>query len=74
MKPIHVILTDDHQLVRSGLRQLLQEAGDMVVVAEAQDGQQLLELLPSCTVDVLVLDLSMPGLSGVELLKRLQLF
>lgn len=73
MKRIHVVLTDDHQLVRSGLRQLLLEAGGVVVVAEAEDGQQLLELLPSCTPDVLVLDLSMPGLSGVELLKRLRL-
>jgi len=73
MKPIYVVLADDHQLVRSGLRQLLLEAGDIAVVAEAEDGQQLLELLPGCTVDVLVLDLSMPGLSGVELLKRLRL-
>lgn len=72
METVYVILTDDHQLVRSGLRQLLLETGKITVVAEAADGQALLELLPGCTVDVLVLDLSMPGLSGIELLKRLQ--
>lgn len=73
MKPIDVIITDDHSIVRSGLRQLLATASDLRVVGEAADGHGLLDLLRQTSADVLLLDLSMPGLSGVDLIKRLQL-
>jgi len=73
MKTIDVILTDDHSIVRSGLRQLLTGAGDIRIVGEAADGHGLLELLRKGTADIVLLDLSMPGLSGVDLIKRLRL-
>lgn len=72
MNPIDVIITDDHSIVRSGLRQLLSTATDLRVVGEAADGHGLLGLLRQTRADVLLLDLSMPGLSGVDLIKRLQ--
>lgn len=72
MNPIDVILTDDHSIVRSGLRQLLSSAGDIRVVGEAADANALRELLRQMTPHVVLLDLSMPGLSGVDLIKRLQ--
>ncbi|HYR25372.1 MAG TPA: response regulator transcription factor [Aquabacterium sp.] len=70
MTSIEVILTDDHSIVRSGLRQLLTSAGDIRVVGEAADGHALLDLLRQSVPDVVLLDLSMPGLSGGELIKR----
>jgi len=72
MNPIHVILTDDHAIVRSGLRQLLSSAPDIRVAGEAADGHGLLALLRGTPADIVLLDLSMPGLSGVDLIKRLQ--
>ncbi len=73
MNPIDVIVTDDHSIVRSGLRQLLSSAPNLRVAGEAADGHALLELLRHTRADVVLLDLSMPGLSGVDLIKRLQL-
>lgn len=73
MKSIDVLLADDHAIVRSGLRQLLSGAADLRVVGEAQDGHDLLDRLRRTPADLVLLDLSMPGLSGVELIKRLQL-
>lgn len=73
MNPIDVIVADDHSIVRSGLRQLLAGAGDIRVVGEAAEGHGLLALLRRQRADLLLLDLSMPGLSGVDLIKRLQL-
>lgn len=73
MKSIDVLLADDHAIVRSGLRQLLSGAPDLRVVGEAQDGHELLDRLRRTPADLVLLDLSMPGLSGVELIKRLQL-
>ena len=73
MNPIDVIVTDDHSIVRSGLRQLLSSAPNLRVAGEAADGHALLELLRHTGADVVLLDLSMPGLSGVDLIKRLQL-
>ena len=69
---IRILLADDHQIVRSGLRQLLDLQPDLTVVAEASDGEEVFELLDAHTVDVLVLDLSLPKLSGMEVVRRLQ--
>ena len=66
MNPIHVILADDHSIVRSGLRQLLDSIDGLQVVGEAANGEALLEVLAGTPADILLLDLSMPGLSGVE--------
>ena len=68
---IRVALVDDHQLVRQGIRALLELDGGFQVVAEAADGEQALALLRRGGVDVLLLDLRMPRLGGIEVLRAL---
>lgn len=72
MTRIDLILADDHAIVRSGLCQLLGGAPDIRVVGEAPDGPTLLEYLRGTRADIVLLDLSMPGLSGIDLIRRLQ--
>ena len=64
---IHVLLADDHVVVRAGIRQFLEQAHDMQVVAEASNGQEACELLKQFNPDVAVLDIQMPMMSGIEL-------
>ena len=71
-KLIKVLLADDHSIVRAGLRRIIEESGEMEVVAEAADGQEAIQLVPKTTPDVAVIDISMPGLDGLEVLNRLQ--
>ena len=63
---ITVLLADDHHMVRSGIRQLLEGAGDLRVVAEAGDGEEAQALIQKHQPDVAVLDIQMPKLSGIE--------
>lgn len=70
-QPIRLILADDHTLVRAGLSALVQTLPDVVVVAEAGDGRELLELVQKENPDVVVTDISMPGLNGLEAAERL---
>lgn len=65
-----VMLVDDHALVRMGFRMLLTDAG-LQVVAEADDGEQALRDYPAVAPDVVVLDLTMPGMGGLETIRRL---
>ena len=65
-KLIQVLLADDHAVVRAGIRQFLEQAPDMVVVAEAQDGQEAKNLIAQHTPDVAVLDIQMPHASGID--------
>ncbi|WP_427911336.1 response regulator [Ramlibacter sp. MMS24-I3-19] len=67
---IRVILVDDHELVRSGLAALLAQVPDMRVVAEARDGASLLALLEHTRAEVLVCDIGMPGMDGLETIER----
>ena len=67
---IRIVIADDHTIVREGLKQLLGSAGDLQVVAEAADGHQAIERVRSEEFDVLLLDMSMPGRSGIELIKQ----
>lgn len=67
-----VLLADDHRILREGLRSLLQEEGDFEVVGEASDGPGALALARALLPDVLVADVSMPGLNGIELVRRLR--
>ncbi len=64
-----VFLADDHSIIRDGLKQILTETEDLTVVGEAANGNELLSRLQSLECDVLVLDISMPGKSGLELIK-----
>jgi DNA-binding NarL/FixJ family response regulator len=67
-----LLLVDDHALVRRGLASLLATEGRFVVVAEAGSGEQALELVPQMTPDVVILDMSLPGIDGLETLRRLR--
>jgi len=70
---IRVLLADDHQIVRDGLRRILAAQADVEVAGEAADGDQALALVRANDYDVAVLDLSMPGLAGLDLVKRVKL-
>lgn len=69
---IRVISADDHPLVRAGLKHLLAESQDIVLAAEADDGRELLEKLQQESFDVALVDMFMPGRSGIELIKQLK--
>ena len=69
---IKVLIADDHAIVRQGLKQILSEVSDMVLAGEAVDGQDALYLARTESVDVLVLDISMPGRGGFDILKELK--
>jgi DNA-binding NarL/FixJ family response regulator len=70
--PTRVLLVDDHNLVRAGVRKILETHPGFVVVGEVGDGHQALRALQESTVDVVVLDLTMPGLDGFEVLARIK--
>jgi DNA-binding NarL/FixJ family response regulator len=70
---IKVLLADDHGLVREGLRGILAKGADIEVVAEAANGDEVLALVRKQQFDLALLDLSMPGLSGIALIKRLKI-
>jgi DNA-binding NarL/FixJ family response regulator len=69
---INVLIADDHPIVRTGLRLTIDDQPDMKVVCEASNGLEVLELLKKNTVDVVTLDISMPGLSGLEVLVQIR--
>jgi len=72
LKKIRVLLTDDHPVVRSGVRTLLENAPDITVVAEAGNGLEVIPLVIQWQPDVLILDMKLPGLSGVEVAQQLK--
>ena len=67
---IRVVIADDHHLVRQGIRALLESQDDIQVVGEAKDGYEALELVEYMEPDVLVLDINMPRLEGIEAMKK----
>ncbi len=69
---ISVMLTDDHAVVRSGLRRLLEQHDTITVIAEADSGEQAYQQFGDHLPDVLVMDLSMPGMGGLEALRRIK--
>lgn len=66
---IRIVMADDHAIVREGLKRIVEKAPDIQVVGEAADGNEVLRLVRELDFDLLVLDLSMPGRSGMELIK-----
>jgi two-component system, NarL family, response regulator NreC len=66
MRKIRILLADDHQLMRTGLRLVIEQQSDLSVVGEASDGRQAVALAKSLRPDVAVMDISMPSLSGIE--------
>lgn len=72
MAPIRVILADDHVVVRIGIRNLLSRSTDISVIGEASNGVEAIQLVNELKPDVLLLDMEMPELDGVEVARRLR--
>jgi DNA-binding NarL/FixJ family response regulator len=68
---IELLLVDDHAVVREGYRRLLERRSDLHVAAEAGDAEEALQLLRTTPIDLIVLDLSLPGMGGIELTRRI---
>lgn len=68
---IRIMIVDDHAIVREGLRLILGATPDLIVVGEADDGVAALNQLAECNPDVVLVDISMPGMSGIELIGRI---
>ena len=70
--PAKIVIVDDHSIVREGLKQLLELDGDVEVIGEASDGVECLNLLKKIVPQVLLLDINMPNMNGLEVLERLK--
>ena len=70
-KPIRVVVADDHEIVRKGIAALLETVADIEVVGEARDGQEAVDLAESLRPDVILMDLVMPGMDGIEATRRI---
>lgn len=70
---IRVVIADDHHLVRQGIRALLEQSDDIEVVGEAHDGQQAVEIAQQVTPDVVVLDIGMPRLNGIQAIEKIKM-
>ena len=71
MEPISVLLADDHNLVRAGIRALVEKLPEVSVVAEAKDGREALRLVRDSNPDLVLMDIAMPGLNGLEATARI---
>ncbi|GAB4513341.1 MAG: response regulator transcription factor [Anaerolineae bacterium] len=70
--PIRVLLADDHTIVRDGLRMILEAQGDVRVVAEASDGREAVEQAQATRPDVVIIDIAMPSLNGIDATERIR--
>ena len=68
---IKVFLVDDHELVRTGIRRILEEAGDIKVVGEAPSGDEALKIIRNAEPQVVLMDVNMPGMGGIEATRSL---
>ena len=71
---IKVLLADDHSIVRAGLRRIIEESADIEVIAEADDGRNAIKFAREKSPDVAVIDISMPGLDGLEVISQLKIY
>ena len=67
---VKVIIADDHSIIREGLKQLLEMSGEIQVVGEAGDGLQCLNVLKKISADILLLDINMPNMNGLQVLEN----
>lgn len=71
---IRVLIADDHAIVRDGIKRLFSMVDDIHVVSEACDGGQVMDSVRNAKIDLVLLDISMPGISGVELINRIRMY
>ncbi|WP_332912278.1 response regulator transcription factor [Algoriphagus boritolerans] len=71
MNPTRILLADDHELVRDGIKSLLENEPEFTVVAEASDGKEALKLIGLDQPDLLIVDIRMPQMNGIEVVKNL---
>lgn len=71
MNPYRVIIVDDHAMLRQGIKRIVDESKDLEIVGEAGNGPELLEMLEDTPADMIILDISMPGIGGIELTKKM---
>ncbi len=71
MPPIKILLADDHEILREGLRRMIEKEPDMEVVGEAEDGRSVLKMARKLTPDVIVMDITMPDLNGMDATRKI---
>ena len=69
---IRIVIADDHEIVRAGLKQIISDDEDMVVLGESNNGENLIELVKKNEYDIVLLDLKMSGISGIDVIKHLR--
>lgn len=69
---VSILLADDHPIVRQGMRRLLEAESDLTVVGEAADGLETVQLVEKFRPDVLIVDMMMPGLNGLDILRQVK--
>ena len=72
MAKIHLLLVDDHEVIRTGLRMLLENQPDMEIIGEASTGRQAIELAKTLSPDVIIMDITLPDLSGIEATRQIK--
>ena len=72
VEPIRIVLVDDHDIVRAGLRSFLEAQGDLAVVGEARDGFQAIQIVQELCPDVVVMDITMPKMDGLQATRQLK--
>ena len=66
LKDIKIVLVDDHKLLRDGLRNIIEQRSNMHIIGEASDGREAIKICPKLLPNVVVMDVAMPGLNGIE--------
>ncbi len=72
MDKIRVLIADDHTMVRQGLKQILELENDMTVIAQAPNGEEAIKLAKECSPDVILMDINMPGMNGLQAIKEMK--
>jgi two-component system response regulator DegU len=72
MDKIRVLIADDHTMVRQGLKQILELENDMTVIAQAPNGEEAIKLARECNPDVILMDINMPGVNGLQAIKEIK--
>jgi len=72
MDKIRVLIADDHTMMRHGLKQILELEEDMTVIAQAPNGEEAIKLAKECNPDVILMDINMPGMNGLQAIKEIK--